>query len=56
LGELGSRIVAGTLIGLLKADPNSYLNNNWDPSKGVTLANDQPIVRIMDIFRFAGVA
>ena len=56
LGELGSRIVAGTLIGLLKADPNSYLNNDWDPSKGVKLADDQPIVRIMDLFRFAGVA
>lgn len=32
LGELGSRIVAETIIGLLKNDPNSYLNNTHDPA------------------------
>lgn len=30
LGEVGSRIVSETLIGLLKQDPNSYLNNLHD--------------------------
>ena len=32
LGEVGSRIVAETLINLLKEDPNSYLNNRHDPA------------------------
>ncbi|MEZ4894227.1 MAG: heme peroxidase family protein [Saprospiraceae bacterium] len=32
LGEAGSRIVAETLIGLLKQDPNSYMNNLHDPA------------------------
>jgi len=27
LGELGSRLICETIIGVLKADPNSYLNN-----------------------------
>jgi len=40
--KLGSRIVAGILIGLIKAGSNSNLNNNWDPSKGVKFADDQP--------------
>ncbi len=61
LGEVGSRLVAGTLIGLLKADPNSYLNapGGWNPSQGVKVVIGEkikPIVRIMDFFRFAGVA
>ena len=32
LGEVGSRIVAETLVGLVKQDPNSYLNNQHDPA------------------------
>ena len=32
LGVVGSSIVAETLIGLVKADPNSYLNNFQDPA------------------------
>lgn len=32
LGELGSRLVCETIIGLLKQDPNSYLNNQHDPA------------------------
>ncbi|MEQ9438612.1 MAG: heme peroxidase family protein [Cyclobacteriaceae bacterium] len=32
LGEIGSRIVAETIIGLLKQDPNCYLNNHHDPA------------------------
>ncbi len=36
LGALGSRIVAETLIGLMVADPTSFLNQTpvWDPSQG----------------------
>ena len=34
LGEVGGRIVAEVLIGLLEGDPNSYLNMqpNWRPT------------------------
>lgn len=32
LGAVGSRIVAETLVGLVKADPNSYLYNAHDPA------------------------
>jgi hypothetical protein len=57
LGELGSRIVAETLIGLIRFDPKSFLHahgGGWDPSKGVKLANGDPIVTIRDLFEFAG--
>ncbi len=41
LGELGSRIVAGTLIGQLRNDPSSYLaqDDTWVPEDGVLLPN-----------------
>jgi len=57
LGEVGSRIVAETLIGQLMRDPSSYLNQvgGWTPAQGVRLPNNDPIVRIKDLFRFAGV-
>ena len=53
LGELGSRLVAGTLIGLLKSDRSSYLNANeeWRPT---LFEGARP--GIMDLFKFAGVA
>ncbi|HMN28839.1 MAG TPA: heme peroxidase family protein, partial [Caldilineaceae bacterium] len=58
LGEVGSRIVAETIIGLLRKDPDSYLNHNWDPSKSPLRvgAQQKPIVRIIDMLRFARVA
>jgi len=63
LGELGSRIVVETQIGLMRNDPNSYLNDSdgeWDPSKGVKLDNGtvegDPIVTIRDFFAFAKLA
>ncbi|MEA2155552.1 MAG: hypothetical protein QOE11_1692 [Solirubrobacteraceae bacterium] len=58
LGELGSRIVVETQIGLLRNDPNSFLNaeGGWEPSQGVRLANGDPIVTIRDFFAFAGLA
>ena len=58
LGELGSRIVCETVIGLLKHDRNSYLNNRgwwWTPADAVRLPNGDPIVTIRDFLRFAGV-
>lgn len=56
LGEVGSRIVAETLIGQLRADPESYLNQDggWSPEQGVLLADGEPIVTVKDLFRFAG--
>ena len=58
LGELGSRLVCETIIGLLVNDRNSYLNQRggWDPSEGVTLDNGDPIVTIRDFLTFARVA
>ena len=57
LGEVGSRIVAETLIGQLRYDPDSYLNvaGGWNPAQGVLLPSGDPIVTIKDLFRFAGV-
>jgi hypothetical protein len=56
LGEVGSRILAETLIGELLADPDSYLTRGagWNPSHGV-LQDEEPIVTIKDLLRFAGV-
>jgi hypothetical protein len=56
LGEVGSRIVVETLIGQLRADPESYLNQDggWSPEQGVLLPDGEPIVTIKDLFRFAG--
>ena len=58
LGELGSRIVVETQLGIMRNDPGSYLNalGGWDPSKGVKLANGDPIVTIRDFFAFADLA
>ncbi len=60
LGELGSRIVVETQLGIMQHDPNSYLNDPdgpWDPSKGVQLPDgDGPIVTIRDFLQFADLA
>lgn len=56
LGELGSRIVVETQIGIIRNDPSSYLNADdgpWDPSLGVRLESGDPIVTIRDFFNFA---
>jgi hypothetical protein len=57
LGELGSRIVAGTLIGQLRNDPTSYLNalHPWAPEQGVLLPDGRGIRSMKDFLRFAGV-
>lgn len=57
LGELGSRLVAGTLISLLKADPDSYLNHGWTPSSETAVQVDgKPIDSIGRFLHFSGVA
>jgi hypothetical protein len=57
LGETGSRIVAETIVGLLKGDPTSYLNADtpWDPSQGVLLDDGRPIRTMRDFLHFTGI-
>jgi hypothetical protein len=60
LGEIGSRLVAETLIGLLKQDPNSYLNNQTDSAvkdKAIDVKSGAGgrIKELRDILEFAGV-
>jgi len=58
LGEMGSRLICETIIGLLVNDRSSFLNQRggWDPSEGVRLDNGDPIVTIRDFLKFARVA
>ena len=53
LGPVGGRIVAEVILGLLHADPTSYLTNQpgWQPHLGNTGGDYQ----ITDFLRFAGV-
>ncbi len=53
LGPVGGRIVAETMIGLLQADPDSYLSRNprWRPVLGAGSAD----YRIVDFLRYARV-
>lgn len=55
LGDVGGRIVAEVLIGLLAADPTSYFNaeTEWQPTLP---ASQQGNFTIADLLRFAGVA
>ncbi|MCX5241129.1 heme peroxidase family protein [Streptomyces prunicolor] len=56
LGEVGSRIVAETIIGQIRKDPGSYANRtSWSPDQGVLLPNGRPVRTIADFLRFAGV-
>ena len=64
LGPLGSRVVAETFIGVLLADPESYLvkQPDWDPSKNIPntggplkLKDGRTIKTIADLLEFAGV-
>jgi hypothetical protein len=61
LGELGSRLVCETMIGLMKQDPNSYLNNMHDPAvkvNGIDVNSGYggTIKQLTNILEFAGVA
>ena len=60
LGEIGSKIVAETIIGQILNDPESYLNVfsgglDWNPSQGVRFPDGTPIQSIIDLLRFAKV-
>lgn len=60
LGAVGSRLVAETIIGLLKADTNSYLNNPYNrvvTASGIEISsgmNTTTISTLADIVRYAG--
>ncbi len=53
LGPVGSRIDIETIIGQLRVDPTSFLNQGWDPSKGVTTDDGQQVEDITTFLRFA---
>lgn len=55
LGDVGGRIVAEVLIGLIASDPNSYFHaeGDWKPTLTSAEAED---FTIADLLRFAGVA
>ena len=55
IGEVGSRIVAETIIGHIRNDPQSYINNNWKPEDGVRLRSGAPVKSIEDFLLFGGV-
>jgi hypothetical protein len=59
LGAVGSRLVAETLIGLIKHDPNSFLNNALHgrvSGRGIKLPGRiLPIATIADVLEYAGV-
>jgi Animal haem peroxidase len=64
LGEVGSRIVAETILGVMFADSESYLKRwpQWDPSQPtpgaggpLKLSDGRTIQTIDDLLRFAGV-
>jgi hypothetical protein len=56
LGPVGSRIVAETIVGQIRKDPRSYLNQTaWTPSQGVKLPDGSAITSVEKFFRFAGV-
>jgi hypothetical protein len=56
LGAVGSRIVAETIIGHIRHDSTSYLNqSSWTPTAGVRLPDGNPIRSIPDFLRMAGV-
>jgi hypothetical protein len=55
LGAVGSRIVCETIIGQLRADPDSYLNQEggvWSPADGVRLDLNGEQLEIDSIVRF----
>ena len=56
LGELGSRIVVETQIGIMRNDRNSFMKKGFDPSEGVKLPGGGEIRTIRDFLKFAGVA
>ena len=56
LGPVGSRIVAETIIGQLRREPRSYLNQTgWTPTAGVRLPDGGAVTSIAAFLRFEGV-
>jgi hypothetical protein len=57
LGQVGSRVVAETIVGLLQGDPTSYLNADtpWHPCQGVLLLDGRAILTIRDFLQFSGI-
>jgi hypothetical protein len=56
LGPVGSRIVAETIIGQIRRDPRSYLNqSSWTPAAGARLLDGSPVTSIAAFLSFAGV-
>jgi len=60
LGEVGSRIVAETFVGLIEKDPSSFRNkdwhHNWHPGLGIRLNDGKCITTITDFIKFANLA
>lgn len=58
LGPVGGRIVAEVFIGLLAADPTSYINlqPRWEPSRGQFGCRRSGDYSIQNLLQFAGVA
>jgi hypothetical protein len=54
LGPVGSRIVAETILGQLRADPTSYLSKQFRPAHGVTKPDGGEVSTIVDFLEFAG--
>lgn len=60
LGAVGSRLVAEVIIGLMKSDPNSYLNHTGNravTNKGIEITsgfNTTTIGSLADVIRYAG--
>jgi hypothetical protein len=57
LGSVGSRIVAETLVGLVRMDPASYLNNLQDPvikPNGIEVAAGHVIGTIGELLMYSG--
>ena len=53
MGDVGGNIVGEVFVGLLKADPNSYISvrPNWKP----TLPSGTPgTCKVIDLLKFAG--
>ncbi len=56
LGPVGSAVVAATIIGQIRHDPTSYLNQpGWTPAAGVRLPDGGAVTSIAAFLRFAGV-
>jgi hypothetical protein len=65
LGEVGSRIVAETFVGLMAADPSSFVNNSrrsgdklvsypWTPQQGLCGCTANGRYTMVDLLKFAG--